>query len=82
MAARETLASGTIDAVTFTSSSTVRNLVSLLGGPALINESKVVSIGPVTSRTASELGVRVDREAVEHTVRGVADAVLEVLGDE
>ena len=80
--ARETLASGTIDAVTFTSSSTVRNLVSLLEGPALINESKVVSIGPVTSRTASELGVRVDREAAEHTVRGVADAVLEVLGDE
>ena len=79
--ASETL-SGTIDAVTFTSSSTVRNLVSLLGGPALINESKVVSIGPVTSATASELGVRVDREAAEHTVRGVADAVLEVLGDE
>ena len=80
--ARETLASGTIDAVTFTSSSTVRNLVSLLDGPALINESKVVTIGPVTSKTATELGVRVDREATEHTVRGVADAVLEVLGDE
>ena len=81
-AARETLASGTIDAVTFTSSSTVRNLVSLLGGPTLINESKVVSIGPVTSGTASELGVRVDREAAEHTVSGIADAVVEVLGDE
>ncbi|MCY4581623.1 MAG: uroporphyrinogen-III C-methyltransferase [Chloroflexi bacterium] len=81
-AARETLASGTIDAVTFTSSSTVRNLVGLLGNAALINESKVVSIGPVTSKTASELGVRVDREAAEHTVRGVAEAVLEVLGDE
>ncbi|MDE2836637.1 MAG: uroporphyrinogen-III C-methyltransferase [Chloroflexota bacterium] len=80
--ASETLASGTIDAVTFTSSSTVRNLVGLLGGADLINQSKVVSIGPVTSKTASELGVRVDREASEHTVRGVADAVLEVLGDE
>ena len=80
--AKETLASGTIDAVTFTSSSTVRNLVSMLGGAALINECKVISIGPVTSRTASELGVRVDREAAEHTVRGVADAVLEVLSDE
>ena len=80
--AKETLASGTIDAVTFTSSSTVRNLVSMLGGAALINECKVISIGPVTSWTASELGVRVDREAAEHTVRGVADAVLEVLSDE
>ena len=81
-AARETLASGTIDAVTFTSSSTVRNLVSMLGGAELINGCRVVSIGPVTSRTASELGVRVDREAAEHTVSGVANAVLEVLGDE
>ena len=81
-AARETLASGTIDAVTFTSSSTVRNLVSMLGGAELINGSKVVSIGPITSKTASEFGVRVDAEAAEHTVRGVADAVLEVLGDE
>ena len=81
-AAREALASGTIDVVTFTSSSTVRNLVSLLGGAALINESRVVSIGPVTSKTAADLGVRVDREAAEHTVRGVADAVVEVLGDE
>lgn len=80
--ARETLASGTIDAVTFTSSSTVRNLVGLLGDAELINGSKVVSIGPVTSKTASEFDVRVDREATEHTVRGVADAVLEVLGDE
>ncbi|MXY58978.1 MAG: uroporphyrinogen-III synthase, partial [Chloroflexi bacterium] len=82
VAARETLASGTIDAVTFTSSSTVRNLVSMLGGAELINGCKVVSIGPVTSRTASELGVRVDKEAAEHTVPGVANAVLEVLGDE
>lgn len=80
--AKGILASGTIDAITFTSSSTVRNLVALLDGAELINGSKVVSIGPVTSKTASELGVRVDKEAVEHTVRGVADAVLEVLGDE
>jgi len=82
VAARETLASGTIDAVTFTSSSTVRNLVSMLRGAELINRSKVVSIGPVTSKTATELGVRVDKEAAEHTVPGVANAVLEVLGDE
>lgn len=80
--ARETLASGTIDAVTFTSSSTVRNLVSMLGGAELINGCRVVTIGPVTSRTATGLGVRVDREAAEHTVPGVANAVLEVLGDE
>ncbi len=81
--AGETLASGTIDAVTFTSSSTVRNLVELLNGdPALINACKVISIGPATSETARELGVRVDIEAAEHTVAGVVSAALELMSDE
>ena len=81
--AGEELSSGTIDAVTFTSSSTVRNLVGLLGGDAsLINASRVVSIGPATSRTADAMGVRVDTEAREHTVRGVVNAAMEMLNDE
>ena len=74
-------ASGTIDAVTFTSSSTARNLVALLGGdPSPVNAAAVVSIGPATSEAARELGVRVDVEASEHTVRGVVAATLELLG--
>ena len=77
------MSSGTIDAVTFTSSSTVRNLVGLLGGdPSLINASRVVSIGPATSRTADAMGLRVDTEAREHTVRGVVNAAMEMLNDE
>ena len=76
--AREVLSSGTIDVATFTSSSTVRNLVELLDGDlALLDGVVVVSIGPVTSRTAAELGVRVDVEAREHTVPGVVQALVE-----
>ena len=75
--AKELLASGGIDTATFTSSSTVRNLVDLLGGDvSLLDGVRIVSIGPVTSATARELGLRVEMEAEEHTVAGVVDALL------
>ncbi|HEY1853897.1 MAG TPA: uroporphyrinogen-III C-methyltransferase [Solirubrobacterales bacterium] len=63
------------DYVTFTSSSTVRNLVEALGDrfPAA---ARVVSIGPVTSETARELGLRVDVEAERHDVDGLLTALL------
>mgnify|MGYP002639578300 CR=1 FL=1 len=74
--ARELLSSGAIDAVTFTSSSTVRNLVALIDGDvSLLDNVRVISIGPVTSATARELGVHVDIEAAEHTVSGVVAAM-------
>ena len=64
------LRAGTIAAVTFTSSSTVRNFVDLVG--ALPDpQPHVVSIGPVTSDTARGLGLRVDAEAAEHTIDGL-----------
>ncbi len=76
--ARELLASGSIHVATFTSSSTVRNLVGLLEGDvSLLKGVQVVSIGPVTSRTAGELGLRVDVEAREHTVPGVVQALVD-----
>ncbi|MDP4127336.1 MAG: uroporphyrinogen-III C-methyltransferase, partial [Bacillota bacterium] len=47
-----------IHAVTFTSSSTVRNFVNLLDGEiSLLNEVSLYSIGPITSATARELGL-------------------------
>ena len=80
--ARETLESGMLDAVTFTSASAARNLVGLLGGDAaLVNRCKVISIGPVTSAAAAELGVRVTAEAREHTAQGVVDAAMEAMSD-
>jgi uroporphyrinogen III methyltransferase / synthase len=69
---------GGVDALTFTSSSTVTNFCDLLG--AIPDPQPLVaSIGPVTSKTAKERGLRVDVEAAEHTIDGLVDAVLERL---
>jgi uroporphyrinogen-III synthase len=72
---------GEVDALTFTSSSTVTNLCDLLGD---VPEPQplVASIGPVTSRTAKERGLRVDVEATEHTIDGLVEALLSALGNE
>jgi len=73
------LNNGKIDIVTFTSSSTVRNLAAALDkgavGEALAG-MMAACIGPVTERTALELGIRVDVVAPEHTVRGLVDAIV------
>jgi len=62
--------------VTFTSSSTVRNFVSLLGSSKeSIENVRFASIGPVTSSTLRELGLRVDIEAREFTIPGLAEAI-------
>ena len=63
------------DIVTFTSSSTVRNFVAA-AGPGAVAGVKVASIGPVTSRTARDLGLAVDAEAREFTINGLVGAVL------
>ena len=67
---------GRIDAVTFTSSSTVRSFVDLVG-PAAATSGAFVSatIGPVTAGTARELGLRDIVEAEPHTVEGLVDAL-------
>ena len=64
--------------VTFTSSSTVRNFVALLGKlqTAELDEVRLASIGPVTSSTLRELGLRVDIEAKEFTIPGLIAAIL------
>lgn len=67
-------------AVTFTSSSTVRNFVALLGSdePAkILHGITIASIGPVTSATLRELGLHVDVEAQEFTVPGLVKALVE-----
>ena len=65
------------DYVTFTSSSTVRFLIEAIGGVEHFPErARVVSIGPVTSQTARELGLEVHVEAERHDVDGLVDALL------
>jgi len=61
----------------------VRNFVRLAGlddpGFRLPETVRVVSIGPVTTRTAREMGLPVHAEAEPHTIGGVVQAVLELL---
>ena len=69
------VADGRVDAITFTSSSTVTNLCDALGTlPS--PQPLVVTIGPVTSETARARGLRVDAEADPHTVDGLVDALV------
>lgn len=78
---RTLLADGQIDIVTFTSSSTVRNLLAALNGDlALLASPFVACIGPVTAAAARELGLQVDLEAPVHTIDGLVDALLDAVG--
>ncbi|MGA2743321.1 MAG: uroporphyrinogen-III synthase [Candidatus Sulfotelmatobacter sp.] len=68
--------------VTFTSSSTVRNFVELLGPVygskghhKVLGEIRMASIGPVTSATLRELGLPVDIVAKEFTIPGLIKAI-------
>ncbi|HWC09215.1 MAG TPA: uroporphyrinogen-III C-methyltransferase [Solirubrobacterales bacterium] len=64
------------DYVTFTSSSTVTNLTAALG-ERFPRGARVVSIGPVTTETAQEAGLKVDVEAERHDVDGLLQALLD-----
>ncbi len=75
----EHLAAGTIDMVTFTSSSTVKNFHCLLPPDRveqLMDGVAVASIGPITSRTAKDLGLSVTIEADTFTIPGLVKAIL------
>ena len=67
----------TADYVTFTSSSTVRFLIEAIDGADRFPAgARVVSIGPVTSQTARDLGIEVHVEAGRHDVEGLVEALL------
>jgi uroporphyrinogen III methyltransferase / synthase len=73
------LTAGTIDLITFTSSSTVKNFHRLLPPDRvdrLMGGVGVASIGPITSQTARDLGLRVTIEADTYTVPGLIQAIL------
>jgi uroporphyrinogen III methyltransferase / synthase len=66
-----------VDAVIFSSSSTVRHVCDALGPPAaaLLATVTVATIGPVTTETAKTLGVHVDAEASPYTVPAAIEAL-------
>ena len=63
------------DFITFTSSSTVRNLLAALGD-RLPEQARVISIGPITSEAAREAGLEVHAEAERHDIAGLIEAVV------
>jgi len=67
------------DWITFTSSSTVKNLLAVTGREAL-RGIKVASIGPITSATARAAGLTVDAEADPHTIEGLVEALATHVG--
>ncbi len=72
-ATREAIKTGGFDAVVFTSSSTVRNLVGIAGKPHAT--TVIACIGPQTAKTAEEHGLRVDVLAESPSVECLADAL-------
>ncbi|MBF0501326.1 MAG: uroporphyrinogen-III C-methyltransferase [Candidatus Riflebacteria bacterium] len=75
------LRAGTVDAVTFTSSSTVDNFIEMLAGTGIEPASiPGAAIGPVTAATCAEKNVRLVAESSVHTIPGLVDALLARFG--
>ena len=70
---RDAIKSGGFDAVLFTSSSTVRNLVGIAGKPHA--RTVVAVIGPKTAETATEFGLRVDVQPPHSSVPDLVEAL-------
>ncbi len=63
------------DWVTFASSSAVENLLTVVPVET-VRQSKLASIGPITSQTIRQHGLKVDAEAEPHRVKGMVDALV------
>lgn len=73
----EALENDQVDWVTFTSSSTVQNLVNLLGDRrTLPNRVHLASIGPMTSQTMAQLNLPVTLEAEQSDIPGLVQAMV------
>ena len=71
--ARQRLANDGADLITFTSSSTVENFLAL--GLPWPKGMQVASIGPITSKTARDNGLKIDVEAKRHDIDGLVEAI-------
>ena len=74
---RNSLAKGEIDVVTFTSSSTVKNLLKLIKDPELLKEVQLAAIGPITAETMQKNGLTADIVAAEYTIEGLVQSIKE-----
>lgn len=72
-----------ISLVTFTSSSTVKNFVEMFGDDdyiALLDDVKIASIGPITAKTAGELGIKTDIMPKAYTIPALTEAIVKYYG--
>jgi uroporphyrinogen III methyltransferase / synthase len=74
--ARRRLARDGADLITFTSSSTVDNFLAL--GLPWPKGMRIASIGPITSKTIRDHGLKVDVEAPRHDISGLVQAIREL----
>jgi uroporphyrinogen III methyltransferase/synthase len=77
---KEFLTKKKIDAITFTSSSTVEHFVELLKKEdlkKLLKHMAIACIGPVTAKTAKEWGMKVHIQPKQYTIPGLTQAILD-----
>ena len=66
-----------VEYITFASSSTVKNFMTLIGENNIkkLNDKKIISIGPITSKTIEDFGVKIYKEADEATIDSMIDII-------
>ncbi|MCK5071501.1 MAG: uroporphyrinogen-III synthase, partial [Desulfocapsa sp.] len=80
---REELESGKVDMVTFTSSSTVRNFLSMVDADSdselkrLMHEVKIAAIGPITAKTVTDNGLQVDIMPETYTIPELIHGIVD-----
>lgn len=79
---RKVLSEIHLDLITFTSSSTVQNFVSLAGGAPSLSRYKCAAIGPITARTAEENDLQVVLQPSSSTIPDFVKAIEEYLTSE
>ncbi|MCG8555769.1 MAG: uroporphyrinogen-III synthase [Proteobacteria bacterium] len=80
---RRLLRGGSIDVVTFTASSAVRNVMAALGdaGASELSSSTVACIGPITAETARDFGIKVDVSAQPYTTQGLVASLCSFMAE-
>ena len=72
-----------VDMITFTSSSTVRNFLAMVDGEnqeelkTLLAGVKIAAIGPITGKTVTDSGLRVDVQPAKHTIPEMISAIVD-----
>lgn len=82
-ALRAELEEGAVDMITFTSSSTVRNFLTMVDAvdnaelQQLLKGVKIAAIGPITAKTVTDNGLRVDIQPQEHTIPAMVREIVD-----